>query len=328
MHYCIPSLARVVTLALCLCISTGIQGQSPEENSSEDLLFQDLEDLQDLDTLSLIQLLDSLILTEGLNQSQLSFHLGYTSEVSNAGRTLEVKQYGFNPGITYFHKSGVFADVTGYWNSQLDPKYDLTVLSLGYIGILGKKFSYTVSYDHSFFTDTDPDFDLPPRILELLLPPILNNTVSAGLDLDLGMFESSIDYSFLFNEETAQRVQLAFNGDFKQSDVWFLDRLAFRPRFSILWGNQEIINISYSPDTFADRRFPFSVEEDKPFGVMNYQFSAPISFSKDKFQLVAEYNYNIPESLPGENFEYENNSFFSVDLYYTFGIGSKKSIFE
>jgi len=61
---------------------------------------------------------------------------------------------------------------------------------------------------------------------------------------------------------------------------------------------------------------------------MNYQFSAPISFVKGKFQLVGEYNYNIPESLPGENFEYENNSFFSLDLYYTFGIGSKKSIFE
>ena len=206
------------------------------------------------------------------------------------GRTLEVKQYGFTPGITYFHKSGAFVDITGYWNSQLDPKYDLTVLSVGYIGILSQKFSYTLGYDHSFFTDSDPDFDLPQRILELLLPPVLNNTLSAGIDLDLGKFESSLDYAFLFNEASAHRVQWAINGDFKSTEFWYFDRLAFRPRFSILWGNQEIINISYSPDLFADRRFPFLLEEDNTFGIMNYQFSAPLSFTKGKIQLVGEYN--------------------------------------
>ena len=105
---------------------------------ASDSVLMDLAD-EELDTLGLFQLLDSLIELESLRSSQFSLHLGYISEVSNAGRTLDVKQYGFNPGISYFHKSGLYGDVTGYWNSDLDPHYDLTVVSLGYVGHLISK---------------------------------------------------------------------------------------------------------------------------------------------------------------------------------------------
>ncbi len=321
MHYLRSVCARAYALAFCLLLSIPLCSQDTD-------LWLDEEPIDDLDTLSLFQLIDSLILLEASRTSQFSLHIGYTSEVSNAGRTLEVKQYGFNPGISYFHKSGIYADVTGYWNSQVDPSYDLTVVSVGYLGALSKVFTYTVSYDHSFFTEPNPELDLPPWIIELLLPPLLTNTISGGLDADFNHIEFSTDYAFLFNEESAHRLQFALTGDFKKSGFWFLDRVSLRPSASILWGNQDIISVSYSPNTLADTRFPFVIEESNAFGVMNYQLSVPLSLSKGKFLLVFDYNYNIPQSLPGERYEYDNNSFFSVDLYYSFAIGSKKSIFE
>ena len=329
MHYLSSACARASALAFCLFLSISGYAQRPPAvvNDSIDLTAETY--FEDLDTLSILQLIDSLLLLEAASlKSQFSLHFGYTSEVSNAGRNLDIKQYGFSPGITYFHRSGVYADLTGYWNSQLDPKYDLTVFSIGYLGIISKKLSYSFSYDHSFFTDSDPDIDLPPAIIELLLPPVLNNTLSTGLDVDFDFIEASIDYSWLFNEESSHRLQFAITGDLKKKDIWFLDRASLRPTISALLGNQDIVNISFSRDLIAERRFPFRIDKANEFGVLNYQLSVPLALTKNKFQLILDYNYNLPQSLPGENFEYENNSFFSIDLYYTFGIGPKKSIFE
>ena len=283
---------------------------------------------EELDTLGLFQLLDSLIHMESLRASQFSLHLGYISEVSNAGRTLDVKQYGFNPGISYFHKSGIYADVTGYWNSDLDPHYDLTVVSMGFIGFLTPKLSYSASYDHSFFTDNELDLDLPPWAIDLLLPPILNNSLSAGMDLDFGVLETGIDYSWLFNEESAHRLYWRLTGDLKKRKWIGLDRVSFRPAFEVLFGSAEIVDVTFSREAQIQKRFPYRINRENEFGLMNYRLRVPVGFTKRPFQLIVEYNYNIPVSLPGEDFEYPNNSFFSVDLYYNFAIGTKKSIFE
>lgn len=290
--------------------------------------FQEAADSSLVDALEMFELLDSLIELESMRTSQLSIHLGYISEVSNAGRTLDVKQYGFNPGISYFHHSGIYGGVTGYWNSDLDPHYDLTVISLGYIGFLSSKLSYSASYDHSFFTDTEIDLDLPDRLIDLLLPPVLNNSISGGLDLDFGYIETGVDYSWLFNKESAHRVHWRLTGDLKKYKWLQMDRISLRPAFEVLFGSADIISVKFSREALVQKRFPYLINSKNEFGLMNYRFRLPLAFTKRDFQLIAEYNYNIPVSLPGEDFDYPDNSFFSIDLYYNFAIGTKKGIFE
>jgi hypothetical protein len=317
--------AILLVLMAWLGISPGL-AQS-ETSTTTDSILLDLVD-EDLDTLGLFQLLDSLIELESLRSSQFSLHLGYISEVSNAGRTLDVRQYGFNPGISYFHKSGLFGDVTGYWNSDLDPHYDLTVVSLGYLGLLSPKISYTFSYDHSFFTDREHDLDLPDWAVDLLLPPILNNSFSTGLDLDLGGIETGVDYSWLFNKESAHRLYWRLTGDLKKYNWLGLNRVSLRPAFELLFGNADIISVTFSREALIQKRFPYLINNENEFGLMNYRFRLPLGLTKRPFHFIVEYNYNIPVQLPGEDFEYPNNSFFSIDLYYNFAIGTKKSIFE
>ena len=318
-----PTLAALVIAAI---LSAPICAQSSFIASVDSSLTELPE--EDLDTLLLFQLIDSLIMLESSRTSQLSLHLGYISEVSNAGRTLDVQQFGFNPGISYFHKSGIYGDVTGYWNSDLDPRYDLTVVALGYIGFLSPKLSYSVSYDHSFFTETEIDLDLPMWVIDLLLPPILNNSLSGGLTLDFGSIETGVDYSWLFNNESAHRLQWRLTGDLKKYGWLGMDKVSIRPAFGMLLGNLDVISVNLSREAFIQHRFPFLINRKNEFGLMNYRFRLPLALTKNHFQLIFEYNYNIPVSLPGEEFEYPNNSFFSVDLYYHFAIGSKKSIFE
>lgn len=314
----------ILAIVLPVILNTPLRAQN---SFADDSSLVELP-VEDIDTLMLFQLIDSLIEMESIRRSQFSLHIGYTSEVSHAGRTLDVKQYGFNPGISYFHKSGLYADVTGYWNSDFDPHYDMTLVSLGYIGFLSPTLSYSLSYDHSFFTDPEVDLDMPQWVIDLLLPPLLNNSLSAGLMLDLGAIESGLDYSWLFNKESAHRVQWRLTGDLKKYRWLRLDKVSLRPAFELLFGNAEVFSVNFSREAFRQNRFPYVIGKSNEFGLMNYRFRLPLAMTKDPFQLILEYNYNIPVSLPGEEFEYPYNGFFSVDLYYNFAIGSKKSIFE
>jgi hypothetical protein len=316
----------LVTIALAMTFAGTSSAQSTALASTDSLLLD--MSVEDLDTLAIFQLIDSLIELESIRSSQFSLHFGYTSEVSNAGRTFDIRQYGFNPGISYFHKSGLYADVTGFWNSDLDPHYDLTLVSLGYIGFLSPKLSYSLSYDHSFFTKTESDLDLAEWVIDLLLPPILNNSLSTGLVLDFGTIETGVDYSWLFNKESAHRAQWRLNGDFKKYGWIGMDRISVRPAFEVLFGNADVVNVTFSREALIQQRFPWRVDSNNEFGLMNYRFRLPVGVTKTPFQLIVEYNYNFPVSLPGEEFDYPNNSFFSIDLYYNFSIGSKKSIFD
>ena len=129
----------------------------------------------------------------------------------NAGRDFGVSQQGLIPGISFFHKSGLFASVSGYWSSQFDPKYNLTVAEIGYFGEVNKKLSYSLNYEHSFYTDnttiTSTSVDDVTDIIDLdneveYTNPLTEN-MSAGLLLDLNKLYVSTDYSFFFGKETA-----------------------------------------------------------------------------------------------------------------------------
>ena len=121
-------------IQLIIVSSLRAQGDLDSLLLDEDIDFSILSEdsllLDELDSLSIFALLDS-ILNSDYRQSQLALRIGFTSDVVNAGRDLGANQQGLTPGVSYYHKSGLFASAIGYWNSQFDPKYNLTVLSAG-----------------------------------------------------------------------------------------------------------------------------------------------------------------------------------------------------
>src|SRR5688572_2481757 len=62
------------------------------------------------DTLSIVDLIDSLLMLEDDLSSQFAVRVGYNSNVLSAGRTLGIENFGLAPGISYYHKSGLYAD--------------------------------------------------------------------------------------------------------------------------------------------------------------------------------------------------------------------------
>ena len=277
-----------------------------------------LGNYEGLDSLSIFRLIDS-VLSLDTKYSSLHLRLSYTSRVTSAGRDLNIKQYGLTPGISYYHHSGIYGDLSGYWNSQLAPRYSLTAATFGFLGIPAKWLSYNLSAERSFYNTAASDS-------LITAPP---NGLNAAVFMDAKWLYSSLDYTYLFGNGSAHRLQTSLAGHFEFKKVLFLDKITLFPTASALLGNEEIISYRYNVDLTDPRvrrilrRNPrlknqaLITKSDNVFGLMNVSLSAPASFRYKNFNLHFSYTYNIPIALPGEYLaDPSPNSYFSTSLSY------------
>ncbi len=271
----------------------------------------------DLDSLSIFTLIDS-VLSANEKYSSLSLRLSYTSKVTSAGRDFNVKQYGFTPGISYYHHTGIFADISGYWNSQFEPNYSLTAINIGYLGLPTKWLSYNVAFERSFYNNSSDSV--------LTAPP---NGLNGTLFFDARWLYATVDYTYLFGNGDAHRLSGALSGNIVFKKVGFIDKITFFPSANFLFGNSELISYRFNVDLTDPRiqrllrRFPrlrnrvLTPEVNDVFGLMNISFSVPVSLRYKKFSLLLAYTYNIPIELPGEKLtDLNSNSYFSTSLGY------------
>ncbi|MDW8332563.1 MAG: hypothetical protein RMK43_13010, partial [Cyclobacteriaceae bacterium] len=263
------------------------------------------------DSLSIFQLIDSLIiLFEEQNHSFLHARLMYNSNVLAAGRTLGIDQFGLSPGITYHHKSGAYADISGYWSRNFNPNYYLTIFSAGYMRALGKRFTIMASFDHYAygFDQTSTPF---------------TDALSASVAYDLKHLSIQTDYSYFFGNQQVHRITQSVYGRFEKENAWKADKIIFNPGFYLLLGDTEVTEIIL-PDNRVEwivawlrirRGLPwYTVRTYRVFGIMNYAFSAPLTFKKGIFNLTLSYMYNIPRALPGEVLDLSESSFFMAGV--------------
>ena len=299
----------------------------------DSLLLSELEN----NSSSLLSILED-ILNEDYLKSQLIFRAGYTSNITNAGRNFGTQQYGLNAGVAFYHKSGLFADVSGYFNSDQDPKYNTTVTSAGYMGLFGPKWNYYLSYDHFFYR--------APENVDYLINYPLTNSLNASTNLLIGGINLGADYSFMFGDETAHRTRLNLSYYLSFRKVGFIDGINFNPNLSVLAGNANVTSIVFSQEIAKENatdliqdigimRFRYLYNNDRDqlktllseeqttnaFGIMNYSIYVPVSFNIKKTTLLLNYSLNFPVALPGEtNFDTTPNSYFSATLLFTISL--------
>lgn len=276
-----------------------------EEQAELDALDQYLSGL---DSTSIISMLDSLIqLEKALNRSQLAIKIGYNNESLSENRESLGNESGMYSGISYYHKSGLFLDATSYLNSQFQPSYYLTNASLGYLGTLGKRWTYMASYEHYFFNSNAED-----ETIEFPFTDGFNTTIYFLTKY----LESGLDYSLVLGTApAAHRLTLNMTGNIAVKGFSFIDRLNIRPTVSVLYGNQTITSI------FVDRRFirpsrRFTLIEENVFGLLNVGFLAPIYISIGNLNVGLSYQYNLPQELPGEDLPYTNSNVFNISASY------------
>lgn len=193
----------------------------------------------EMDSLMIYNLISNILNEEDKGYSEISTRLSYNSSITSAGRTYSLNQHGLAPGISFYHKSGAFADVSGFWGSAFDPKYSLTVGTLGYLKLIGTKWSVSGNYERWFYnynTSSSP------------------NSLGATVSYSSKYLYGALDYSFLFGNQRSNRIIATTSGNYKSKKVWLFSSVSVRPSVAAVYGNQHItLLFSESDKTFFER---------------------------------------------------------------------------
>lgn len=328
----------------------------PSDSAMTALLRSDEELLAELlsqDTTSLLDLLDSLMALRA-GYSMLSVSTGYISQITNAGRDFGIEQYGLHLSAAYYHRSGLYGDITGYWNSDLEPNYNPTVINLGYMRSLGRRWMLNAGYEYFWYNQGGTqNVDEPAPAY-----PLRHSFNLSGY-YDLKWLSTGPDYSFLLGDETAHRLRWSVMSNINIRTKGFIDRINIMPGAGILLGNANVysLNATYAytkaeifrfvhrqmvgeygigvirwlrqndrpryqqlfEETYQKYQSDFEVyelETDNVFGLMNCSLFLPVQFYAGNFGFSIQYQFNIPVALPGEDIELDPNSFFGFGFFY------------
>lgn len=289
-----------------------VYGQEEDTLTFEEVMAYDFNDF---DTLSFLSIIDSLVQLEALSKkSTILFTLAYNSELTSAGRDLELNQPGYSSGVSYYHHTGLYGNASLFYNSAYSRTHYLTTATIGYLGFLGKSWMYGASFDKLFYHDGDSSYYHP-----------LENSLNAGIYFQPNWLNIDLDYSFYFGEESGHQIMPSLSGNFSLKNIWVFDQISFMPQVTMLFGSSTITNIIPQPRTRLcafrrfRQRFPelcFILDNEERFGLLNYGFSLPFQLNLNSFSLGASYNYNLPKSLEGETVRLDPYGFFRFWLTY------------
>jgi hypothetical protein len=256
------------------------------------------------DSLSIFNLIDSLLNKTEVGSS-IAMRAGINSNIISAGRSIGVNQLGATAAISYYHKTGLFLDLSSYWSEDYDPKIYLTIASLGYLKSFSKYYSVMASYDRLIYNNTDINVENP-----------LTNMIGISNFVDLKPVTLRLDYSFYFGNERAHRLTPGIVLNIKKYNFIGLDRIAFTPSYQLLFGSATITSIQLAQSTSGkiSKKFQLQQLNKNEFGLMNHALSFPLRISKKNWSLTVAYTYNWPVALPGETSTLPENSFTSFTL--------------
>ncbi|MBL7846539.1 MAG: hypothetical protein JNL40_03650 [Cyclobacteriaceae bacterium] len=319
-----PSLTLLlITWSACLAVA-----QTPRADTvvtrKPDILDSLSEVLSAEDSLAIFDLIDSMLLADpslfGIKEkSQMAVRLGYNSNITADNRTFNISQFGLAPGLSYYHKSGAYVDATTYWSNEYKPSFYLTVASAGYLHTFSKHYSLLAEYSHYFYNQ--------PSDSTVSIPYTNNVGVSNYFEFKPVMLR--LDYYLYFGERTAHRIMPSVGLNLVKRNFLGFDRVMFFPMFAVMFGSEQITTYGLYPNTLLRilynrthvRKVPLYYEEhNTEFGVMNYGFTIPLSFTKKNWSFLLSYAYNIPKALPGETLSLENTGYlsFSITKYFDF----------
>ncbi len=306
----------------CWLILIIVLAASSARAQDTDLSLLSSDSLSSADSLSIFALVDSLIELQEAQGSQLAVRLSYNSNVLSAGRTLGIANFGLAPSLSYFHKSGLYADVSAYWSKDFDPSYYLTIASVGYMKDFSKHVSVMAALDKYFYNLGE----------EAYIP--FRQTVSITPVFDFKPVTFSVNYSFYFGDEYAHRLMPGISVTTGKHKLWKIDRVSLSPAFYALWGNSFYTTIEdIPPSTFRERRqnilnygtpWRTVTTNHEVYGFMNYAVSIPLFISYKNWSFNISYIYNIPKTLPGEPDTLEKSSYVTGGILYLIDLSSIK----
>ncbi len=256
------------------------------------------------DSIYIFNLIDSILTAEpkAKEKSQMAVRLAYNSNIVSTGRTIGIDKFGLSAGASYFHKSGFYTDVSGYWSKEYDPDYYLTIASAGYMISPIRRWSILAEYSRFIYTYTGADVVAP-----------YTNSIGVTNFFNFKPLVLRLDYYFYFGEKNAHRIMPGIGLNLEKRKWHGIDRILFYPSTNILFGTE------VTPYTTKTLEILYRLRRGLPlertvFGDMNYSFTAPLNITVNNWNFLVSYTYNIPKTLPGEELGLTNSGFFSATV--------------
>ena len=277
-----------------------------EDQSLEEEMDEIIDNIIAIDDEDLIDILDEL------NKYQIIFtSIDFNDKTYFLGRDIGIDQYNIATQVMYENSNGIFAGIAGTYYSEFDPKWDLTVVSVGYGKSFGKNENIRAEAGYSRYIFSNPssnDFE---------------NSIDANFDISTnnGAFGTTINTSYLFGGKTGWQSSASVYGDIK---LFSLDadrgtKVTFGPDLSFVFGSE---NIDTSRIDNLGIAIPFInriVDSFETFSLRNIQLQLPVVFQFNDFHVEAGYNINFPKALEFEG-DIDSTSFFNFGLSYIFDL--------
>lgn len=154
-----------------------------------------------------------------LDGSSRSFYLA--REFGNKALSLE-------PEITYSHKSGVYATISGFYlNQGTAPRYAFTDVAIGYEGEVTPRWNYSAALDRLYFT--------PAQRNNAEAAPIRNG-FEAYTNYRLGPITLGANYNYFFGGKTAHVLTTTLGALFKKEHWRGVDTITLEPYWDVFFG--------------------------------------------------------------------------------------------
>jgi hypothetical protein len=281
------------------------------------------------DSLSVFRLIDSLItaLDEEPPGAQVVFRTGYNSNDTGQGSAFQLNQYGLSLGASYYHPTGFFADVAGYYSNTYEPQYYLTMATAGYTYSGTKKFSFNVEYRKSFYHFDPEDFSpfprLPTSFISNFSSGVYSNNLTGTIYFEHKTINMRMDYSFLFDGSATpiQRIAPTASINWERRGWLKTDKISVFPSLSWVYGSGLVP--TYEPLYKTRLEALFRTRNGLPlfeqvnatrWGTLNLALSLPISIAWKKWSVMGSYTYNWPQTLPGETYLLDDGGYITVSV--------------
>jgi hypothetical protein len=282
-------------LPLILWFSGIFYGYSQEITTKKSDVDEIIDELFDEDAT-----LDELVASLS-NYQLLYISANYTSDTYFSGRDIGINQYNIRPQITYVNSNGLFASLSGTYYSEFQPKWDVTVASLGFGKSIGKKklFRFSASYSRYFYANSEDN--------------IFSNTInlSFGIHNKNRTIGTLISGDYLFGSD--QSYQILSRSYIKLNLVKTKKaNLNFTPQLNIISGKQTIELSRF----VIENGVPTSqIYSSDVFNLYNTQVNLPLQLNVDSFDFELGYNINFPSEIGNET-NLKNTSYFNFSVAY------------
>jgi hypothetical protein len=333
---------RRISLAILLLSSISCWAQQDSLSIEQQLLQLELE----LDSASLFDFLDSLLAIP-VTKSEVGIRMGYSSSRLSAGRDFNQQQKGLTPGVSYYHKSGLYADLSTFFDGQYSPAAYQSILHGGFMWLPNRKWVVNPYLERTFNHQYSSD---------------LFYSLGTSISYDFKLFETSIDYAFLWGNDTGHRIIPSLSKKIRFNNVPLVKTLTLYPSISLMSGTTTIFNYQYSSSQIDDylleiqslsddeirflrisgritteqaiqlrvtRRLLLegdntdkaflkdllnTLEEDKAFALLSYTISLPASFTFGRTNVMISYSYSFPQRVPGEDLDLDPTGYINLTL--------------